>query len=202
MDVCSTSLTIWKSRNGKHENKKINESYKIGWVGVIHNLLKNKMNLLVDKVMHGRSGTSHDRNIARKFFKNYQESARITGVNKNLMRRFYVILQSISPGFELNIEEFNKYSLDMTKLFVKEYPWYYMSAIVHKILVHGADIVSGAILSIGQLSKEAHVSRNKDLKYCRRSYSRTTSLSSTNEDVFNLLQVSLDPLTSSLRKLP
>jgi len=53
--------------------------------------------------------------IARRFFKNYRESARITGVNKNLMRRFYVILWSISPGFELTIEEFIKYSLDMAK---------------------------------------------------------------------------------------
>ena len=101
------------------------------------------------------------------FFKNYRESARITGVNKNLMCRFYVILQSISPGFELTIEEFNKYSLHMAKLFVKEYPWFYMSRSVHKILIHGADIVSGANLPIGQLSKEAQVSRSKDLKYCR-----------------------------------
>jgi len=90
----------------------------------------------------------------------------------------------------------------MAKLFVKEYPWFYMSASVHKILVHGANIVSGAILPIGQLSEEAQVSRNKDLKYCRRSHSRTTSLSSMTEDVFNLFQVSSDPLISSLRKLP
>jgi hypothetical protein len=40
-----------------------------------------------------------------------------------------------------------------------------LHAIVHKILVHGSDIVSGVILRIGQLSKETQESRNKDLKY-------------------------------------
>jgi hypothetical protein len=71
-----------------------------------------------------------------------------------------------------------------------------------KVLVHGADIVAGAILPIGQESEEAQKSRNKDLKYFRRSHSRKISRSPKNEDVFNLLLVSSDPLISSLRKLP
>jgi hypothetical protein len=106
------------------------------------------------------------------------------------MRRFHVILQSISSRFELNIEEFDKYKKDTTKLFVKEYQWFYMPASVHKILVHGADIASGAILLIGQLFEEAQESTNKDLKYFRSSHSRKVSRSSTNEDVFNLLLAS------------
>ena len=72
-----------------------------------------------------------------------------------------------------------------------------MPASVRKILVHGADIVSGAILPIGQLSEETQESRNKNLKYFRRSHSKNTSQSSKNEDVFNLLQVSSDPLIST-----
>jgi hypothetical protein len=38
-------------------------------------------------------------------------------------------------------------------VFVKEYPWFYMPASVHKVLVYGADIVSGALLPVGQLSE-------------------------------------------------
>jgi hypothetical protein len=37
-----------------------------------------------------------------------------------------------------------------------------MPASGHKILVHAADIVSGAILPIRQLSEEVQESRNKD----------------------------------------
>jgi hypothetical protein len=77
-----------------------------------------------------------------------------------------------------------------------------MPASVHKVLVHGADIVSGAILPTGQLSEEAQEYRNKNLKYFRSSHSRKISRPLANQDVFNLLLVSSDPVISSLRKLP
>jgi hypothetical protein len=125
----------------------------------------------------------------------------MNGVNEDLIRRLCVILQSISSGFELSIEEFDKYTKDTAKLSVKEYPWFYLPANVHKVLAHCADIVSGAILPLGQLSEEAQESRNNDLKYFRSSHSRKISRSSTDEDVLNLLLVSSDPLMSSLRKL-
>jgi hypothetical protein len=159
------------------------------------------MGLLVDKAKPGGSGTSNDGNTAKRFFKNYQESARI-GVNEELIHRFYVILQSISLGFELNTEEFNKRTKDTAKLFIQVYPWFYRPASVHKVLVHGANIISGAILPIGQLSEETQESRNKDLKSFKRSHLRKMSRSSMNEDVFNLLLVSSDPLILRLRKLP
>ena len=186
----------WQAR-GEEDQRKVQNKKQ-----AIQDLLKNEMGLLVDKAKPGGSGTSNDGNTARRFFKNYRESARITGVNEDLVRRFYVILQIISSGFEINTEEFDKYTKDTAKLFVQAYPWFYMPASVHKVLVHGADIISGAILPIGQLSEEAQESRNKDLKSFRRSHSRKMSRSSTNEDVFNLLLVSSDPLISSLRELP
>jgi hypothetical protein len=51
---------------------------------------------LVNKVKPGGSGTSNDGNTASEAFKNYGESARITGVNENLVPRFCIVLQSIS----------------------------------------------------------------------------------------------------------
>jgi len=52
------------------------------------------------------------------------------------------------------------------------------------------------------LSNEAQESRSRDCRYISKSHSRNISQSSTNEDIFNLLPVSSDPLISSLRKLP
>jgi hypothetical protein len=146
------------------------------------------MGLLVDNAKLGGSGTSNNGNTARRVFINYRESARITGVNEEL------ILQSISSGFKLNTEEFDKCTKYTAKLFVQAYPWLYMPARFHKVLVHGADIISGVILPIGQLSEEAQESRNKNLESFRRSHSRRMSRSSTNEDVLKVLLVS-----SSLR---
>jgi hypothetical protein len=77
-----------------------------------------------------------------------------------------------------------------------------MSTSVVKILVHGADIVSGAIMPVGQFSEEAQESINKDRKYFRRIHSRKISRSSKKDDVFNLLLVSSGPLISSLRRSP
>ena len=70
------------------------------------------------------------------------------------------------------------------------------------MVVHGVDIVDGVISPIGHLSEEAQESRNKDLKYFRKSLSRKTPRSSTNGDVFNLFLVSSDPIILRLRKLP
>jgi hypothetical protein len=70
------------------------------------------------------------------------------------------------------------------------------------VLVHGADIVSGVIIPVGQLSEEAQESINKHCKYLRRFHSRKISRSLKTEDVFTLLFVSSGPLLSSLRRLP
>jgi len=135
-------------------------------------------------------------------FNSCRESARIAGVNETFIHRFYVILQSISSGFELNIEEFNQCTKDTAKLFVIDYPWFYIPVNVHKILVHGADIVLWAILLIGQLTKEAQESRNNDLQVLQKK-SRDKNNSVVNERrLFNLLLVSSDTSIQRLTKLP
>jgi hypothetical protein len=109
-----------------------------------------------------------------------------------------VILEAISSGFQLNVQAFKNYALETAQLYVQLYPWYYMPASMHKILVHGAEIIIHALLPMGQLSEEAQETRNKDLKLYRRSHTRKVSRETTNQDLLNLLLVSSDPL----RKLP
>lgn len=43
------------------------------------------------------------------------------------------------------------------------YPWYYMTQIIQKILVHGLSVAKFDLLPIGQLSKEDLKARNKDV---------------------------------------
>lgn len=94
-------------------------------------------------------GNTNDGNTARRFFSNPEISSEITGINLNLIKRFKNILTAISCGHEINAEAFNSYALDTANLFVDLYPWYYMPASVHKILIHGADVIRFAILPIG-----------------------------------------------------
>lgn len=98
------------------------------------------------------------------------------------------------------------YALETAKLCIElcidKYSWYSMPPSVHKVLIHGPDIIEHALVSIGQLSEEAHEARNKEFKKYRECFSRKISRSKTNEDVLNLRLITSDPLITSLRKVP
>lgn len=168
---------------------------------IIQGKFRTQLNLLVDKVRPGGSGTSNDGNTARKFFKYYEKSGEITGVNETLIYRCGVILRVMSSGYEINLEAFKKYCSETAKLYIDNYKWYYMPVTVHKILFHGPEIIQKALLPIGQLLEEAQEACNKDLKVFRRDHTRKNSRQNSNLDLIHLLFVTSDPLITSLRKL-
>ncbi|XP_028042629.1 uncharacterized protein LOC114252337 [Bombyx mandarina] len=43
-------------------------------------------------------GTTNDGNTARRFFRDAEETARITGIRKDLIERLHVILHSVASG--------------------------------------------------------------------------------------------------------
>jgi len=77
-----------------------------------------------------------------------------------------------------------------------------MPTSVHKLLIHGPEIIASALLPIGQLSEEAQKARNKDIKRFREDFSRKCSRENTMQDIFNRLMITSDPYISSVRKLP
>lgn len=77
-----------------------------------------------------------------------------------------------------------------------------MPVTVHKILMHGKEIIDAATLPIGMLSEEAEEARNKDYRRYRLMFSRKCNRMATNTDVFNRLLVSSDPFLSKIRRQP
>lgn len=71
-----------------------------------------------------------------------------------------------------------------------------MTQTVHKLLIHGSEIIESAIVPIGQLSEEAQEYRNKDVKNYRRNLSRRNSRINSNRDLINRLLLSSDPALS------
>jgi hypothetical protein len=189
-------INTWQVRG--QQNKDIFEQRK----RKVQADFRDKMGLLVDIPKSGGSGTTNDGNTARRFFAAASQSASITGLSEDLIKRFGVILRTLSCGYAIDVEAFKEYALQTARLYVDTYPWYYMPASVHKILIHGAIIITEAMLPIGQLSEEAQESRNKDLKQFREFHARKMSRVSTNEDLLNRLFITSDPLISSLRQLP
>jgi hypothetical protein len=166
----------------------------------IQNEFRSRLGLLVDMPKQG-FGSSNDGNTARRFFKNYKISSEITGVSEVLIYHFYVILQCLSSGENINIDKFEVYCWETAELYTNLYSWYYMPPSVHKILIHGSSIIKSFVLPIGILSEEAQESRNKDIKRYRESYSRKSSRININTDIFQRLLLSSDPLISSFRKV-
>ncbi|CAH0563057.1 unnamed protein product [Brassicogethes aeneus] len=171
------------------------------WQIKIQDKLRSELGLLVDVVLQGH-GTTNDGNTARRFFSNAVKSAEITGIDVNLIIRFDIILKTIASGYDINVDAFRSYTRDTASLYVSLYPWYYMPASVHKILMHGADVIKFSILPIGLLSEEAQEARNKDYKKYREHHSRKSSRLNTNTDLFHRLLETSDPYLSSIRIEP
>jgi len=189
------SLKKWQART-ENEKKLVSQRKT-----EIKKGFKSELGLIVDRPKPGY-GSTNDGNTARRFFENSAISTLITGLNERIIKRFHIILQTISCGYDINVNNYKEYALETARMFVSEYSWYNMPTTVHKLLIHGPQIIASALLPIGQLSEEAQESRNKDIKKYREGFSRKCSREKTMEDVLNWLLVSSDPYISSLRKLP
>jgi hypothetical protein len=77
-------------------------------------------------------------------------------------------LQAISSGHQIDCDKFQEYAMETARKFVEVYP----STSVHKLLIHGPQIIASALLPIEQLSEDAQEARNKDIKRYREDFSR------------------------------
>lgn len=157
------------------------------------------MGLLVD-IPIASSGNTNTGNTARRFLRKPELVARITGFSKEIIYKFSVILRVLASGHEIDTEAFRSYAMETAEMFVKLYPWYYMPASIHKILIHGADVINHVALPIGLMSEEALEARNKDFRRIRLSHSRKDKRVNTMQDVMNGLFISSVPFIISLSK--
>lgn len=87
--------------------------------------------------------------------------AEITSLDKTLVTRFYNIRQVITCGKMVNCVKFKNYCLDTAQLCIDLYPWYKLPSSVHKLLIHGSEIIKTFELLIGFYSEESQEERNK-----------------------------------------
>lgn len=162
---------------------------------------KTEMGLIVDKPKPG-SGNTNDGNTARRFFECFDLSAEITGLDVSIIKQFNTLLRALSSGYEIDTEKLSSFTQEIRKTYLNLYPWYYMPATVHKLLVHSSDVIKSALVPIGQLSEEAQEARNKDCRRFREHNTRKRSRNATNRDLLNMLLITSDPVINSLREVP
>lgn len=117
----------------------------------------------------------------------------------DLIKRLNVILEVISSGHNIDTDKFDTFAHDTAKMYINLYSWYPMSPTMHKVLMHGAAVISHALFPIGQLSKEAAEARNKHFRQYRQNFSRKFSRIDCNTDVINRLLLTSDPYKRSCR---
>lgn len=127
-------------------------------------------------------------------------AAETTNVDERIINRFRVILIAMSSGEKIDVQKFRVYATDTAQLYETLYWWYNMPASVHKVLIHGADIINFFHLPIGFYSEEAQEARNKDFRNIREHQTRKSSRENTNEDILHWLLITSDPLISSMRQ--
>lgn len=180
------SIKKWRI-SGREMEQKVEENKK-----TIQEKFKSEMGLIVDMVKTGY-GTSNDGNTARRFFSNVELSARITGLDKTIITSFSIILRTISCGLHINVPNFEKLLKETALLYFKLYPWYYMPATVHKILIHGIDFIKYSTIPIGMLSEEALESSHKIIRNARLRHTRKRSRVDCNKDLIVYLIIQSEP---------
>ena len=158
---------------------------------------KEQMGYLIDIPKSG-FGTSNDGSTVRKFFKTPQMTS-TTGINEDLIYKIALILRVVSSGLKINITTWKQLTEQAKLLYLSNYGWYYMSVSMHKLLIHGSDILSHHQIPIGQLSEEALEATHKNIRYIREHYTRKSSRKNTNKDLINFLIKSSDPVVSRHR---
>lgn len=184
----------WNVRLSVEEKQTVEDRKK-----EIQNQFKEKLGLLVD-IPKANFGNTNDGNTSRRFFENHELSSEITGIDKNLIYRLKVILDTLCCGYKIDVEGFDRYCDETAQLYVSLYNFYPMSPTLHKVLRHGAEVIKEAILPIGQLSEEAAEARNKHIRLYRLNYSRKFSRIDCNMDVLNRLLLTSDPLITGMRR--
>lgn len=125
-------------------------------------------------------------------------------MNKELIERFANILCVVSSGHYINEVKFRTYCITTAEMAVNLHGWYKISASVHKILIHGADIIKSMTLPVGLLSEDVIETSHKSSQGCEYATISLPKMSriNTNSDILHWMFISSVPVVTSRREKP
>ena len=123
----------------------------------------------------------------------------LSGVDVDLIKRFYVILQVLATCQDINLIKFEEYARETAEKYVELYPWYPMPPTVHKVLFHGKEVMEKYMFPIGMYSEEAQEALNKIVRNSRLDHARKISRVATMTDQFHFLLINSDPKINHFR---
>jgi len=165
---------------------------------LIQDLFWKLLSLKVDQSKVGGFGSTNDGNTARRAFSEPETFSEITGIDLRLIKNLRTILICLSSQLPIDVTKFQSFCHKTAEIIVYEYSWLPMTATVHKILVHSADIIQNTVLPVGYFGEEGAESRNKIYKSDRLHHARKCSRKLNFTDVFQRAMDTSDPIISSI----
>ena len=174
----------------KDEDKeKINRRTKI-----VKDAFLNELGLKVDRPKEGGSGgNTNTGNVARKAFKNSQTTARICGVSTILVSNLDIIWRTLSFSKPIIPFQFDKICEKTLQQYMIDAGWYALPPTLHRVLVHGKDIIKATPIAIGITSEEGSEANAKFARKFMQHHTRKTAHKDTMFDLFHRLLDISDP---------
>lgn len=97
-----------------------NKDLKLNRKKQIQQTLRKKNWITVD-IVKQRSGTKNTGNVARAFFSKYEDDSEIISIDRDIIKRLYVLLQVISSKSKVCLNLFKNYCLETTRKCVQMY---------------------------------------------------------------------------------
>lgn len=166
---------------------------------LIQEKFKNQLGLRVDQPIPGGAGTTNTGNVARRAFKDPQKLSEILELDYDLICNLRIILMLLSCHENVDPEKYDELAKTTAKMFVENYSWFNMTPTLHRILIHGAQVIRSSVLPVGMFAEHAAESLNKLYRYERIFHARKDSMEHNIFDMFTRLQISSDPFISSIK---
>ena len=162
---------------------------------MIKQKLYEALGVRVDQVIQGK-GTTNTGNLARRCFEEPEKFANALELDETLVSNLALILRAYRCKKELNLKEMKKFSRDTYDLHYSLYSWAQMNPSMHKLLIHGCDIVRQFPMPIAFYAEDASESSHKIYRDTLKNHSRQSNRQYHIEDTFNRMIYLTDPIIS------
>jgi len=161
---------------------------------------KIELGLVVDQRQEGGFGTTNTGNVVRKAFGNAEKTAAICGVSTMLVSNLDVIRRTLTSGQDIDPEKFHSFCNETMDEYMTSSKWYNIPPTIHKVLVHGKEIIKATPMPVGWTREEGSKSNTKFAHRFHTNHTRKTSQEDTMSDLFNRLMDISDPVVVSYSK--
>ena len=163
---------------------------------------KPELGLNVDQRRESGFGNTNTGNVARKAFENAVITAQICGVSPMLVSNLETIHRALAMDKDINTGAFETFCKETLDIYFDDAGWYNIPPTLHKILVHGRDIIDSTPIAIGITSEEGSESNIKFARQFYQHHTRKNCHNNTMYDLFHRLMDVSDPVILSKQCIP